>query len=124
MSARNFDYYFTDIARNQFFENNGNGTFTNKAPELGLEDTYAAVGEFHKIKQTEVREGITTGPGVTHNGFEINYNPATEEITIRYAGLQFQQVELLVSDVMGRVMIRKKLPKASTILGSILFYMD
>ncbi len=67
-----------------------------------------AVGEFHKIKQTEVREGITTGPGVTDNGFEINYNPATEEITIRYAGLQFQQVELLVSDVMGRVMIREK----------------
>jgi hypothetical protein len=67
-----------------------------------------AAGEFHSIKQTEVREGITTGPGVTDNGFEINYDPATEEITIRYAGLQFQQVELLVSDVMGRVMIREK----------------
>ena len=64
----------------------------------------------HKIKQAEKRANINTGGnGTGENGFEISYNPAAGEITVAYRGLQFQQVEILVSDVVGRVLLQDDL---------------
>ena len=68
------------------------------------------INQVHKIKQAEKRANINTGGnGTGENGFEISYNPAAGEITVAYTGLQFQQVEILVSDVVGRVLLRDDL---------------
>lgn len=68
------------------------------------------INQVHKIKQAEKRANINTGGnGTGENGFEISYNPAAGEITVAYRGLQFQQVEILVSDVVGRVLLQDDL---------------
>ncbi len=77
-------------------------------PGAKMETFYQpAVREFHQIRQSEIREDVIAGPVVSENGFEIIFNPVTEEITIHYAGQQLRQVELLASDVMGRAFLQR-----------------
>ena len=64
-----------------------------------------SINELSYIKQKEEKAEIISGPGITENDFKIAFNQTTKEITLGYEGQQFQQVKLLVSDLMGRVII-------------------